>query len=241
MGITSGASMATHILVHEREAIPAPSGMDLTTAAAIPEVFMTAYDALCLQAKMRPGETVLIHSVGSGVGTAAIQIASAFGATVVGSSRTESKLARCTALGLEYPILVREGQFLAELKLAGIKADVILDTVGAAYLEQNIRALAPRGRMVVIGLLGGATGTAPLGLLLVKRATLIGSVLRSRPLEEKCSLAQSFSREILPFFESGRFKAVVDRIFPMAHISQAHALMESNESFGKIILEWTED
>ena len=240
MGITAGGAMATHILVHEREAIAVPSGMDLAVAAAIPEVFMTAYDALCVQAKMRPGEVVLIHSVGSGVGTAAIQIASAFGATVIGSSRTNSKLERCMAIGLEHPVLVEDGQFLPQLKDMGIKANIILDTVGAAYLQQNIRALAERGRLLVIGLMGGATGSASLGLLLAKRATIIGSVLRSRPLEEKCTLAQSFAREILPFFECGRFKPVIEKHLPMEQIQEAHALMESNQSFGKIILEWNE-
>lgn len=239
MGIVAGGAMATHLVVHEREAIPVPAGMDLSLAGAIPEVFLTAFDALFVQGGLTMGGVALIHAAGSGVGTAAVQLARAAGARPIGTSRTQDKLERCRALGLEDGILVDGGTFAAKLEaLVPDGVDVILDTVGAAYLEENVRALGSRGRLVVVGLLGGIAGTLPLAQLLAKRASIIGTVLRSRPLEEKATLAQRFSREVVPLFESKQLRPVVDRVMPMDQIAAAHAAMESNETFGKIVLTW---
>lgn len=240
MGITGGGAMATHLVAHERELIPVPRGIGLEDAAAIPEVFLTAYDALFEQAKVGLGDNVLLHSVGSGIGTAALQLVLAAGAHPFGTSRTQAKLNRCAALGLEHGILVEEGRFADQLRVltADRLADIILDTVGGAYLEENVRALAHRGRMVVIGLMGGVKGTAILGNLLPKRASITGTVLRNRHLEEKIALAQHFASRVSPLFESGRLKPIVDDVLPMDQVADAHRRMEANETFGKLVLRW---
>lgn len=240
MGIAGGGSMATHLVVHARETMRVPAGMPLTEAAAIPEVFLTAYDALFARANLRVGQLVLVHAVGSGVGTAALQLARLAGAEVYGTSRREEKLQRCKQLGLEHPLVVAKNAFAAALteRSGGRGANVILDTIGAAYFAENIKALAPGGRLVLVGMLGGATAECPLGLLLAKRATVIGTVLRSRPLEEKAALTQSFARDVLHKFASGALKPVIDTILPMTEIRAAHKHMESDATFGKIVLQW---
>lgn len=235
MGIVGGGAMATHLLVHEREAIPVPNGLSLVEAAAIPEAFLTAWDALFLQAGLGLGETLLIHAVGSGVGTAAVQLAKQAGARTIGTSRSPEKLARCREFGLERGIVATEGRFATEVPGG---AAVILDLVGAAYAEENVRALANQGRWVLVGLVGGAKAELPLGLLLGKRGTLIGTVLRSRPLEEKAALARRFAREIAPLFETGALRPVIDSVLPMADVAEAHRRLESNATFGKIVLAW---
>jgi putative PIG3 family NAD(P)H quinone oxidoreductase len=240
MGIVGGGAMATLTVVHEREVLRIPENLSYAQAAAIPEVFLTAYDALFRQAGLRIGEVVLLHAVASGVGTAALQLARIAGARPIGTSRSQDKLDRCAELGLCAAIRVEGGRFASEVaKITGGRlADVILDCVGAAYLTENVRALAPLGRLVVIGLLGGATGEMPLGLLVSKRVRLMGSVLRSRPLEEKAALAQSFAHEVLPLFADGRLKPVIDAVLGMEEVRDAHRRMERNENIGKIVLSW---
>lgn len=239
MGIVGGGAMATHLTVSAREAIPVPAGMSATDAAAIPEAYLTAFDALFLQGKLCLGERLLIHAVGSGVGTAALQLAREAGALTLGTSRTREKLDRCHEMGLAAGILT-DSRFAEEVRrdTGGRGADLILDLVGAAYLEENLAALAPRGRLICVGLLGGAKGNFPLGLLLQKRAKLIGTVLRSRPAEEKATLARRFTHEILPLFERGRLAPVVETIFPFEKVADAHRLLETNRTFGKVILAW---
>ena len=240
MGIVAGGAMCEHVVVHAREALRVPPGLSLEAAAALPEAFLTAWDALVLQGGLRPSGLVLVHAAGSGVGTAAVQLSRALGASTVGTSRSEDKLARCGPLGMDHGILVsREGEVrFAEAveQLAGRRADVIIDTVGAGYLAENVRALAPRGRLVCLGLLAGATGELPLALLLGKRARLVGSVLRSRPLEEKIALAQAFTREVLPLFAAGRLEPVVGGVWPIAEVAEAHRTMEADALFGKLVL-----
>ena len=242
MGIVAGGGMASHTVVHERELVRVPEGLSLEDAAAIPEVFMTAYDALFTNARLALGETVLLHACGSGIGTAALQLARATGVRALGTSRTEDKLERCVALGLarDDGFHVHDKRFAARVleRTAGRGADVILDTVGAAYLGENLQALAPRGRLVVIGLMGGAVGELPLGALLAKRASVSGSVLRSRALEEKAELAQSFARSVVPLFERGALRPVIDCVLPMSDIAEAHRRMERDQTFGKIVLRW---
>ncbi len=242
MGIVAGGGMASAIVVHAREALRVPAGMSLTDAAAIPEVVLTAYDALFLQGGLGPGDSVLLHAVGSGIGTAALQLARAVSARPIGTSRTRDKLERCKPFGLpdEDALLVEDKRF-AEAALrctAGRGVDLILDTVGAAYLAENVNALASRGTLVVIGLLAGANAELALGALLAKRARVIGSVLRTRPLEEKADLAQRFSHEILPLFERKALVPVVDSVLPMAEVREAHRRLEANDSFGKLVLQW---
>ena len=240
MGIVAGGGMASHVVVHAREALRVPAGMSLEEAAAIPEVFLTAFDGLFAQGELQLGELLLLHSVGSGVGTAALQLGLVAGAEVIGTSRTVDKLARCRALGLGEGLPVQDKKFAAALseRTGGRAADLILDTVGGAYLAENLQALALRGRLVIVGLLGGAAAELNLGLLLAKRARLVGTVLRSRPLEEKAALTQQFGHSALPLFASGKLKPVIDVVMPMTEIRAAHQRMESNETFGKIVLRW---
>jgi putative PIG3 family NAD(P)H quinone oxidoreductase len=239
MGIVAGGGMAELVVVHEREAVPVPEGMSLEDAGAVPEVFMTAYDALFRQARIGLGSFVLLHAVGSGIGTAALQLCHAAGATPIGTTRTEAKLARCAALGLAvHGIVATDGRFAARVSeiTGGRMADVVLDTVGAAYLGENVAALAPRGTMVVLGLLGGVGGELPLGLVLGKRLTIVGSVLRARPLEEKAALAQAFAHDVLPLFAAKSLRPIVDAVLPIADVAEAHRRMDANETFGKLVL-----
>ncbi len=242
MGICAGGSMSTHIVMHERELVRVPRGISLVDAAAIPEVFMTAYDALFLQANLSMGERVLIHAIGSGIGTAALQLALAVGALPIGTSRSQDKLDKVKAMGLGFThgIVPDERGFADAVKAEtqGALADVVLDTVGAKYLNENLKAAAPGGRIVVIGLLGGVKAELPLGLLVAKRLSLRGSVLRSRPLEEKAALAQSFTRAVLPLFERGALKPVIASVMPMTEVREAHRRMEADEVLGKLVLAW---
>jgi len=240
MGIVGGAAHAELVCVHEREAIAAPDRMSWEEIGAIPEVFLTAYDALFNRLSLGPGETVLIHAVGSGVGTAALQIARIAGATVVGTSRSPDKLERARLLGMHVPIDASAGDWAERVEgaIGGEGVDAIVDLVGGNYLDGNLRVLAQRGRMVVVGLTAGVTASFPMSVLLRKRLTIVGTVLRARPLEEKIDLAREFSRKIIPLFDSGRLRPVVDRVFPFEEIRGAHELMQSNQTFGKIVLRW---
>jgi NADPH:quinone reductase-like Zn-dependent oxidoreductase len=246
MAIVGGGAMAGKLTLHERELLPVPPGLDLVAAAALPEVFLTAWDALS-QAQLRSGEHVLIHAAASGVGTAAIQLARAWGARPLATTRTADKVARVVEQGIPAAdvLVVDGGKFAAAMaERAGRGADVILDCVGGAYLEENLRAMAPGGRMVMIGTMGGGAGQLPIALLLGKRAKVIGSVMRSRPLGEKIGLAQRAARELLPLFApppgGGRpaLAPVVDRVMPMAECAAAHLALEANETVGKIVLAW---
>lgn len=240
MAICAGGSMATHIVAHERELLRVPEKLDLVRAAAIPEVFMTAYDALFLQAGLGLGQYALIHAAGSGVGTAAVQLARRAGAQAIGTSRKADKLERLQPLGLAHGIDTSEGAFAERVNAItnGRLAQVVLDTVGAKYLAENLRAVAVGGTIVTIGMLGGAKAELPLGLLVAKRAVMRGSVLRSRPLEEKATLASAFSRAVLPLFARDELAPVVEDVMPMAEVQKAHARMESDDLFGKLVLTW---
>ena len=231
--------MATRVVTEGAELMPVPKGLSLEEAAAVPEVFLTAYDAIVLQGGLEAGRTVLLHAVASGVGTAAIQIASALGATTVGTSRTAHKLPRCTELGLTHAVLVEEGQF-ADTVLAAVPegANVVLDTIGAAYLSQNVKVIAKKGRIIVIGLMGGVKGDLALGALLAKRASIHGSVLRSRSAAEKAELTKSFTEEMLGRFATGELKPIIDDVLPMTDVQTAHKRMDANQTFGKLVLRW---
>lgn len=240
MGIVGGGAMAGHVVVHGSEAMRVPEALPMLEAAAIPEVFLTAYDALFAQGQLVAGEVALLHAAGSGIGTAAVQLAKVAGAVAVGTARHQDKLDACRALGLDHGLLTEGAQFVGALLEAtsGRLSHVILDTVGAAYLQENLKALAPQGHLVIIGLLGGAKGEIPLGLLLEKRAHIVGSVLRSRSLAEKATLCQAFSQRMLPLFESGKLRPVIDRVMPVQDIREAHSYMASNQNFGKIIIDF---
>ena len=240
MGIVAGGGHAEYLCVHEREAMPVPKAMSWEDAAAIPEAFLTAYDALFNRLALRIGETLLIHAVGSGVGTAALQIARVAGARVVGTARSAGKLERAKQLGLDFGIDASRGEWAAQVEAAigAERVQALVDLVGGNYLEGNMRVLSLRGRIVVVGLTAGATAPFNMGVLLRKRLTIVGTSLRGRPLEEKIALAREFSERIVPLFDAGQLKPVVDRVFPFAEIRAAHELMESNKTFGKIVLQW---
>lgn len=239
MGILGGGGYAELAVSPADSLVPIPDGMDLVTAGAIPEVYMTAFDAVFMQEGLSHGETLLVHAIGSGVGTAALQLARRIGARVIGTSRTPEKLERAQALGLEHPVLASDDWPERALELTdGRGADVILDLVGGPYLEGNLRALASRGRHIVVGVPGGTEAVLNLRALMGKRASIRGTVLRARPLREKVELAQAFVSEVLPGFASGELAPVIDRVFAADQAPEAHAYMESNANFGKILLEW---
>src|SRR6266550_4482594 len=218
MGIIGGGGHAEFLCVHEREAIPVPTSISWEKAAAIPEAFLTAHDALFNRLDLRSGETLLIHAVGSGVGTAALQIANVTGARVLGTTRSAAKLERAKKLGLDFGIDASRGDWAAQVEAAigAEQVHAVLDLVGGDYLEGNMRMLALRGRIVVVGLTAGASAQFNMSVLLRKRLTIVGTMLRSRQLEEKISLAREFSERAVPLFEAGRLKPIVDKVFSFA-------------------------
>lgn len=239
MGILGGGGYAEYAISPAETLVRTAADMALTTAGAIPEVFMTAFDAAFMQEGLKAGETLLVHAVGSGVGTAALQLARRAGAHVIGTSRTADKLARAVELGLEHAVLADERWPERVLELtSGRGVDVILDLVGGAYLAGNQRVVAERGRHIVVGVPAGAEATLSLRALMGRRASIRGTVLRARPLAEKAALARAFEREVLPGFAAGELAPVIDQVFPASAVADAHRRMESNESFGKILLEW---
>ena len=238
MGLLPGAGYAEKVATPERLALPIPERLSFQEAAGIPEVFLTAFDALHLQGGLGPGQTLLLHGAGSGVGTAALQLCRLSGATSIGTSRSRPKLDRCRELGLDHALLTERGEFReAVLELTGGRGvDLILDMVGAPYLEQNLSCLAPRGRLILIGLLGGPSAPIDLSRILKQSLRIRGTVLRPRPVEEKIRLNQEFRRRILPFFENGVLTPIIDRELPLEEAAEAHSFMESNGNFGKIVL-----
>ena len=237
MGLLSGGGYAEMIVAPADEAVRVPEGMSLTDAAAIPEVFITAHDALFVRLGVREGERVLVHAVASGVGTAALQLAKAAGAFVIGTTRSPEKLDRARALGLD--VALRAGERWVEDVIeatGGRGVDAIVDLVGAAYFDGNLRVLAPMGRMVVVGTTSGSRTQLDMSRLMRTRATIIGTVLRARSHDEKVEATRAFERDVLPLFESGRVKPVIDRTFSLDEAADAHRWIESNESFGKVVL-----
>ncbi len=237
MAIVGGGANAELAVVHEREAIRVPDSLALTDAAAIPEVFMTAFDAAFLQGGLGAGEWLACNAVGSGVGTALIQLARAFGAFSLGVARTPDKVERALGLGLDRGAVGSATELVQAARDAGLEARVLVDLVGGPDLSKALGVLAPRGRAILVGLVAGAKAELPLGLLLSRRLTLTGTVLRSRPIEEKIALARSFEDRVVPLFERGRLRPVIDRVMPLAQIADAHRLLESNATFGKIVLD----
>lgn len=239
MGLLAGGGYAEKVAIHERLLLPVPPRLDWRSAAAIPEVFLTAFDSVFLQAGLRMGETLLVNAVASGVGTAAVQLARRAGARSIGTSRSAGKLAAVLELGLDVGIVAGSEDFEKQVKeqTAGRGVDVVLDLIGASAWADNMRAIGERGRIVLVGMMGGAKVEANLGVLLQKRVTVMGTVLRARPLEEKAALVQAFRRQVLPGFTDGSLVPVVDCAFPIAQAAEAHQLMEENRNTGKIILE----
>ncbi|MDB4883660.1 MAG: putative quinone oxidoreductase, family [Gemmatimonadetes bacterium] len=240
MGIVGGGAHAEYVCVHEREAMPMPRGMSFEDAAAIPEAFLTGYDALFRQLDVRLGERVVVHAIGSGVGTATLQLALLAGASVLGTSRSASKLERARALGLVHAVDTSTSDWGAQVEaLLGANAvHAIVDLLGGDYLRDNLRVLAPRGRLVSVGLTAGSRTDIDLGVVMRKRLTIIGTALRSRAMEEKISLAREFSQRVVPLFESGKLQPVIERVLPFSEVRTAHEQMAANTTFGKLVLRW---
>ncbi|HEX6587807.1 MAG TPA: NAD(P)H-quinone oxidoreductase [Longimicrobiales bacterium] len=237
MGLLGGGAYAELVVAHEDEIVRVPEGMALVDAGAVPEAFITAHDALFTRLGVRARERVLIHAVGSGVGTAALQLALAAGARVIGTSRTADKLERARCLGLDAGIhggAHWPDDVMEATGTAGV--DAIVDLVGAAYFDGNLRVLAPLGRIVLVGTPSGVKAELDLGRVMRTRATIVGTVLRARAHAEKVDATRAFERDVMPLLASGRVRPIVDRVFPLARAADAHRYVEANASFGKVVL-----
>ena len=236
MGLAGGGAHAEYILTHEGLLVEIPQNLDFVQAAAVSEVFMTAHDALFTQAGLQMGERVLIHAAGSGVGTAAIQLAHAAGATTFGTSRTPRKLELAKELGLD--VGLSNQNFASEVTrlTKGEGVHVVLDFIGAPYLEQNLHALAAWGRIVYLATMGGVQANLNLGLLMGKRVSIRGVTMRTRTLEEKLAVTRRFATGVLPLLASGKVKPVIEQVFSLEEIGAAHQAMEENRNFGKLIV-----
>ncbi len=237
-GLVGGGAYAEYLRTPARTLSPAPRGMSSTHAAALPEAFLTAYDAIVVQGGLKSGEVLLVHAAASGVGTAAVQLGASLGATVIATSRSEAKLSRVRELGAALSIVPKGEHFADEVKrmTGGRGADVVLDLVGGGYTRESLLAAAPGGRVLLVGLTGGRSAELDLADVLRRRLTLRGTVLRSRPLEEKIALATAFTRNILPLVERKMVHPVIDRVLPLEEAGVAHAAVLSNQTFGKVVL-----
>ena len=238
-GLVGGGSYAEHAVAPARTLVKFPDSLSFTEAAAIPEAFITAYDAMVTQGKLAAGESVLVHAVGSGVGTAAVQIARAIGAFSIGTARTASKLDRAKPLGLGEGLVVENGGFAA--KILGLTAnrgvDQVLELVGGNYVQEDLACMAPRARLILVGLLAGTRVDMDLATVLRKRLLILGTMLRARPLEEKIDAANILAKNLVPLFARRALEPIVDRVMPFAHAAEAHAYVASNDGFGKVVLE----
>jgi putative PIG3 family NAD(P)H quinone oxidoreductase len=233
-----GGGYAEKVSVPAGMLMPLPDDWTFAQGTAVPEVWFTAYLNLFWEGKLQKGETILIHAGASGVGTAAIQLARNAGARVFVTAGTPEKRRRCRQLGAELAINYKEDDFVTAVQqaTAGKGVDLILDPVGGSYLSRNVQSLAKFGRLVNIGLLGGAKGEMSVGLLLRNRLTLIGSTLRGRPLSEKIKLTQEFSRRVWPLLASSELQPVIDATFPIEKAQEAHRYVAQNRNTGKVIL-----
>lgn len=236
--LVSGGGYAEYCTAPVPQCLPVPKGVGMVEAAALPETFFTVWQNVFDRARLKGGETILIHGGSSGIGTTAIQMAKAMGARVLATAGSDEKCAACTKLGADGAFNYNTQDFVEATLAATNKkgADVILDMVGGKYFERNIAALAIEGRLSVIALLGGRDAKIDLGLVLRKRLTVVGSVLRARPVSEKGAVAESLRREIWPLIAAGKIKPVIDSTFPLAAAAKAHARMETSAHVGKIVL-----
>ena len=239
-GITGGGGHAQHVTIHEQAVARIPQSLSWEEAAAVPEAFITAHDSLVMQANVREAERVLVHAVGSGVGLASIQLARAWKATPFGTARTGEKIERAGEYGLEDGAVigsdVEDVVRGAERWSAGKGMNVTLDLVGGPYLEASVRASALKARIMLIGTVAGRSATLPLGIVLSKRIMIRGTVLRSRSTEEKIAATRAFSDEVIPLLERGEVRPVIDSIFDLDEIRDAHERLEGNQTFGKVVL-----
>ncbi|MFF3373609.1 NAD(P)H-quinone oxidoreductase [Streptomyces sp. NPDC002680] len=236
--LLSGGGYATKVAVPAGQLLPVPEGVDLKRAAALPEVVCTVWSNVFMISHLRPGETFLVHGGSSGIGTMAIQLAKAVGAKVAVTAGTKEKLDQCAELGADILVNYREQDFVEELTQAtgGSGADVILDNMGAKYLDRNVRALAVNGRLAIIGMQGGLKAELNIGALLTKRAAISATSLRARPLAEKTAIVAAVREHVWPLIAAGQVRPVVDSEFPMSDAAAAHRLVEESGHVGKVLL-----
>jgi NADPH:quinone reductase len=236
--LVAGGGYAEYAAVHETNALSVPKPLSMVEAAAIPETFFTVWHNVFERGALKSGETVLVHGGSSGIGTAAIQLAKAFGARVIVTAGSAAKCQRCTALGADYAVNYRIEDFVAVAKSAtgGKGVELILDMVGGDYIERNYEAAAVEGRIVQIAFQGAPRANVDFRRIMLKRLTHTGSTLRSRPVAEKAAIARALEREVWPLIAAGKVKPVIDRTFPLAQASAAQALMETSSHIGKIVL-----
>jgi NADPH2:quinone reductase len=239
-GLVAAAAHAEFLVTHQDAVAEIPANLSWSEAAAIPEAYITAHDALWRQAALRAGESVLIHAVGSGVGLAAVELVRAKGAIPYGTSRTADKLDRARKLGMEDGVAVGNDlrAMVERVKqwTHGRGVDVVLDLTGGPYVGASIEASALKARLMLVGTVAGAKAEIPLGMVLSKRLKLIGTVMRTRSLEEKIEATRAFADEVVPLFAAGKLHPVIDSEFPLSEIQAAHRKMQSNETFGKVVL-----
>ena len=247
-GIAGGGAQAEYVRVPAGQCAPVPDGLDLVAMGGVPEAFVTAHDALVTRAQLQPGEWVVVHAVGSGVGTAGLQLARAIGARVVGTARTAEKLERCTPLGLDHGIvppvrgdgtLDTDALAAAIVAVTGTGVDVVLDLVCGPYVEADIAAAAVKGRIVLVGALAGATASLSIVAVMGKRLTIAGTVLRARDKAEKVAATAAFTRDVVPLLASKAVAPVVDAVLPLDQAAAAYELLASDATFGKVILDCT--
>ena len=246
-GVAGGGAQADYIVVPAAQCAPVPSGLDLVTMGGAPEAFVTAHDALVTRAGLEAGEWVLVHAVGSGVGTAALQLATALGARVIGTARTQSKLDRCRDLGLVHAIVppLKDGELdvdalawsIVEATDGGVA--VTIDLAGGSYVEVDIAAAALRGRIVLVGSIAGTRASLPVHITMAKRLSIFGTVLRARNAQEKGAATAAFVRDVVPLLAAGTIAPVVDAVIPLERADEAYDLVASDKTFGKVILDCT--
>ncbi len=234
-GVVGGGACAEYLVVHEREAAKTPDLLDDVQAAAVPEAFLTAWDALVIRGRAVAGDRVLFHAIGSGVGTAALQFAPLLGVTMIGTSRTAGKLERCRALGLHHGVLTTDDDWPTAVDAP---VQLIIDTLGAKALTANLGLLAPLGRLVVLGTMTGSETTIDLGVVLRKRLSIIGTAMRNRGAAERRALMARFDAEVLPHFASGALTPLVEAVVPMTEAVRGYDLLAGNTTFGKVVLAW---
>ena len=233
--LLAAGGYASQVTVPAGQVMPVPDGIDLVTAAALPEATATVWSNVYMVAGLQPSETILVQGGAGGIGTTAIQLASRLGSRVLTTAGTPEKLALCASLGADVTINYREEDFVEVVKADG-GADVILDNMGAKYLGRNVDALATEGRLVIIGMQGGSKGELDINALLRKRGAVIATSLRSRPTEEKAAICAALVEHVWPLVADGRVRPIVDRTMPLEEVRAAHELMESGEHTGKILL-----
>ncbi|MGW5325407.1 NAD(P)H-quinone oxidoreductase [Streptomyces sp. NPDC004014] len=236
--LLAGGGYAQKVVVPAGQLLPVPEGVDLRQAAALPEVVCTVWSNVFMVAHLRPAETLLVHGGSSGIGTMAVQLAKAVGARVAVTAGTKEKLDYCAELGADILINYRDQDFVAEIKQAtgGAGADVILDNMGAKYLNRNVQALAVNGRLAIIGMQGGVKGELNIGTLLSKRAAISATSLRARPLSEKAAIVAAVAEHVWPLLAGGHVRPVVDRELPMPEAAEAHRVVEASGHIGKVLL-----